>query len=106
LVITTRNSTVRPQLTQRERKIANRICRDGKSFPNDRDSSRPATGGYRMSVGELRIFHNQFRGHHQVPGDLVSVFFAQRLELSARNTIQLVRKHINRDLRRIVASSN
>ena len=90
LVITPRDAAIGSQFTKRECEISDRIGRNREGFTHHCNAPRTTCGGHRVRVGKCGIGIDQSGHHHEVLRDTVRVLFAQRLQLSSRDAIEVL----------------
>jgi hypothetical protein len=93
LIIPPRNPTVSSKLTQRQRKIAHVIGRDGQRFSNYGNTPSATSSRCRVQVGKRRIRFDKAGHHSKVTGNLFGVLFTQSFELGARHPIKVLGLH-------------
>jgi len=106
LVVTSRDATVRPELTKRESEIADRVRRDRQRLANDRDATRSTSSRYRMCVSKRGIRIDQERDHREMPGHAIRILLAQRLQLRPSDAVEVLGLHIIGQDRIVVTTSH
>ena len=89
LVVASGDATIGAQLAQRENEVSGRVGGDRQRLAHDRNAAGTASGRHRMTMGQLGIVVEQLGCRDEVPGDLVGVLLAERLQLGAGALVEV-----------------
>ena len=105
LIVATRDPPVGAQLAEGECEVARRVGGDRGGLADHGHTSRAADGGEGVLVGAHRIRVDQAPRHDEVLRDVVGVVLAERLELDARDFVELRRRDVLGQLGGVAATA-
>ena len=106
LVVSAGDAPVGAQFPQRQREVADRVRGDRQGLPHHGDAAGATGRGHGVPMRQLRVLLDEAGGHGQVPGDLLGVLLAQRLQLGAGDAVEVFRLHVLGDERVVVAGAH